>query len=179
MSAAMMRQQIRQDLASIERHRANIHARVQEFVREYLPTFPQGIYHLPERIATGKAQPSPPDLFGDQRRILQTVLAEQQSIQTQERSISKYAVEIHKKYSIPVACIVFVLVGAPLGIRARRGGMGVGFGLSIGFFLIYWAFLIGGEELADRQFLSPALAMWSPDVLIGAVGMYLTHRIIR
>ena len=51
------------------------------------------------------------------------------------------------------ACIVFVLVGAPLGMRARRGGLAAGF-LSVVFFLFYWACLIGGEQLADRGLLS-------------------------
>ena len=39
--------------------------------------------------------------------------------------IDKYWVEIHKKYSIPVACIVFVLIGAPLGVMTRKGGFGM------------------------------------------------------
>ena len=179
MSAAMMRQRIRENRARIEQHKANINAIADEFVHRYLPDFAQGTYHLPKSVRTDSARVLHLNLLADQHRTLQKILAEQQSIRIQERNISKYAVEIHKKYSIPVACMVFVLVGAPLGIMARRGGMGVGFGLSIGFFIIYWAFLIGGEELADRQLVSPALAMWSPNLLIGAIGIYLTLRTVH
>ena len=75
-----------------------------------------------------------------------------------------------------MACIVFVLLGAPLGIMAKRGGMGVGFGLSVGFIVVYWAFLIGGETLADRQFIAPWLAMWAPNLFLGAVGIILVLR---
>ena len=91
----------------------------------------------------------------------------------------RYLVEIHKKYAIPVACIIFVLVGAPLGIMARRGTFGVGASLSLGFFLLYWACLIGGEKLADRGIIDPWLGMWIANMVIGALGTYLTFRVAR
>ncbi|NUO81238.1 LptF/LptG family permease, partial [candidate division KSB1 bacterium] len=85
-------------------------------------------------------------------------------------------VEIQKKYSIPVACLVFVLIGAPLGIMSRRGGLATGGGLSLVFFLLYWTFLVGGEDLADRQIISPFLAMWSANIIVGIAGLYLLWR---
>ena len=96
-----------------------------------------------------------------------------------DRQIDQYLVEIYKKYSIPVACLVFVLVGAPLGIMARRGGFGIAATLSLGFFVLYWACLIGGEKLADRDILSPFFGMWSANIIIGIMGMLLTVRIAR
>ncbi|MFH1862606.1 MAG: LptF/LptG family permease [bacterium] len=95
------------------------------------------------------------------------------------RRINAFLVEIHKKYSIPVACLVFVLIGASLGVRAHRGGLGVAAGLSVVFFLIYWAFLIGGEDLADREIISPAVAMWAPNVLLTLIGIFLIQKTIR
>jgi len=70
-------------------------------------------------------------------------------------------------------------VGAPLGIMARKGGMAVGLGLSLGFFVLYWAFLIGGEELADRQLISAFWAMWSANILIGGAGIYVLIKSAR
>ena len=52
------------------------------------------------------------------------------------KQIGQYLVEIHKKYSIPAACVVFVLVGVPLGIMARKGGFGIAATLSLGFFVL-------------------------------------------
>ena len=95
---------------------------------------------------------------------------------TNEKRKSILMVEVHKKYSIPAACLVFVLIWAPLGILARRGGMAVGGGMSLFFFLLYWTLLIGGEELADRQIITPFLAMWSANILVGAAGLYLVIR---
>ncbi len=95
------------------------------------------------------------------------------------RQIREYSVEIHKKYSIPFACVVFVLIGAPLGIIARRGTFGVAASLSLGFFLLYWACLIGGEKLADRALIQPWFGMWSANIIIGLLGLYLTFRTAR
>jgi lipopolysaccharide export system permease protein len=93
--------------------------------------------------------------------------------------ISQYSVEIHKKFSIPVACLVFVLIGAPLGVMARRGGIGTGVLYSIFFFLVYWVGMIRGEALADRLAIPPWAAMWGPDFLVGAGGAWLVWRMVR
>ena len=99
-------------------------------------------------------------------------------IDNRAKRINEFEVEIHKKFSIPVACLVFVLVGAPLGVLIRRRGTAVSVGISLVFFWIYWMFLIGGEELADRGFISPAVSMWAPNVLFGLLGAYLTRATI-
>jgi lipopolysaccharide export system permease protein len=101
------------------------------------------------------------------------------NIETYRERIDSYMVEVHKKYSIPFACIVFVLIGAPLGIMTRRGGMGVAAGISVIFFLIYWAFLIGGEKFADRGLISPFWGMWSANFVLGILGILLTVKSAR
>jgi lipopolysaccharide export system permease protein len=107
------------------------------------------------------------------RNLFSQLSSEGQNIRSQKRQISSLSVEVHKKYALSAACVVFVLVGAPLGIMARKGGMAVGLGLSLGFFVLYWAFLIGGEELADRQLIPAFWAMWSANILIGGAGIYV------
>ncbi len=97
-------------------------------------------------------------------------------VENYKKRINKYWVEIHKKYSIPFACIVFVLIGAPLGTMTRKGGFGVAAGISLGFFLVYWAFLIGGEKLSDRDLLSPFWGMWSANILLGILGVILVRK---
>ncbi len=91
------------------------------------------------------------------------------------RRVAGLSVEIHKKFSLPVACIVFVLIGAPLGMRVRRAGPAVAF-VSIGFFLFYYLCLVGGEELANRLLLPPWLAMWLPNIVLGVWGAISTLR---
>ena len=91
------------------------------------------------------------------------------------KRIASLSVEIHKKFSLPAACVVFVLLGAPIGMRVRRAGPAVAF-LSVVFFLFYWLCLIGGEELANRLLLPPWLAMWLPNIVLGGMGLDWTLR---
>jgi lipopolysaccharide export system permease protein len=100
-------------------------------------------------------------------------------ILSQRRLINSMMIEVHKKYSIPAACVVFVLIGAPLGILARRGGLAISLGLSLGLFIVYWASLIGGEELADRLYVNAFWAMWTANFLIGGVGIGLMVAVVR
>lgn len=107
------------------------------------------------------------------------ILADFQRIGYMQNEINKYLVEIYKKYALPVACIVFVLIGAPLGTMTKKGGFGVAASISLFFFLIYWAFLIGGEKLAERSILSPFWGMWAANVLIGIAGIILTYKTVK
>jgi lipopolysaccharide export system permease protein len=126
---------------------------------------------------TGQRPPTPRDFRPEQKRAIDLVRARQHEALITQRQISSFRVEIHKKFSIPVACLVFVLVGAPLGMLARRGGLAAGF-FSVVFFIFYYLCLVGGEQLADRLLLSPWLAMWLPNMILGALGIYLTTRAI-
>jgi len=107
------------------------------------------------------------------------VLSHYRRIINEQDNINKYNVEIHKKYALPVACIVFILIGAPLGVMVKRGGFGVAASISLFFFLLYWIFLIGGEKLAERNFFSPFWGMWSANILLGAAGIFLTYRSVQ
>ena len=93
--------------------------------------------------------------------------------------INSFMVEVHKKYALPVACIVFILIGAPLGVMVRKGGFGVAASISLFFFVIYWAFLIAGEKLADRNVITPFWGMWSANILLVIAGILLTSKTVQ
>jgi len=90
---------------------------------------------------------------------------------------SGFEVEIQKKYSIPVACLLFIFVGCPLGIITRGGNFGMSAAISLGFYIVYWVFLLGGEKLADRGFIMPEISMWIGNIVIGFIGLILTYRV--
>ena len=94
-------------------------------------------------------------------------------IENYEKTNNKFKVEIHKKFTLAIACILFTLVGAPLGILVRNGGMTIASGLSIAFFLIYYILLIWGEQLADRNLLNPGLGSWLPNIILFVSGMII------
>jgi lipopolysaccharide export system permease protein len=105
--------------------------------------------------------------------------AAQNALRWERQRADRYRVEIYKKYSMAVACVVFVLIGIPLGLSVRRGGLGVVGVLAVGIFLFYWVTLVQGEKLADRGLLEPAVGMWAANVLIGGLGLYFLARETR
>ncbi len=97
-------------------------------------------------------------------------------INAADKRAGQFRVEYHKKFSIAFASLIFVFLGAPLGILARRGGVRAGF-ISVSFFLFYYLCLVGGEQLADRQLLHPWLGMWIANIVLGALGLYFVLRV--
>lgn len=137
-------------------------------------------------IFTGRTDFPPPDsvdartYFNLSRNFLSQhsgdlrILADRKA--SLQRSISRYRVEIQKKYSIPFACIVFVLLGIPLGLSTRKGSAGIALGVSLLVILAYYLFLIAGEQLADRRMMPAFLSMWLPNIILGVFGAVLTIR---
>ncbi|MFH1689603.1 MAG: LptF/LptG family permease [Candidatus Eisenbacteria bacterium] len=121
----------------------------------------------------------PEEVRADRSRMLRGAESDLRAEASAARQMRRLEVEYHKKLSIPFACVVFVLVGAPLGIRSRHGGIGIGAGTGILFFLIYYLFLVGGEQLGDRGLVPPFWAMWAPNVLFGGLGLFLTLSVSR
>lgn len=106
-----------------------------------------------------------------------SIVATANMIESIKSRKNQYIVEIQKKYAIPVACLIFILIGAPLGIVIRKGNFGISAILSLGFYIVYWIFLIGGEKLADRNIVSPYVGMWMANILIGLSAIILTLRV--
>src|SRR5581483_11729686 len=88
-------------------------------------------------------------------------------------------VEIHKKFAIPFACVVFGVLGLPLGITNRRGGRSSGFSMSVAIILVYYIMINNGEQLAASGRLQPWIAMWAPNLILLALGIYLLGRANR
>jgi lipopolysaccharide export system permease protein len=125
----------------------------------------------PATQAERRAQQNVKNPAEQQMYALETIMRRITGLESQ---ISRYKVEIYKKYSIPFSCLIFVLLGAPLAIRSGKKGMTMSISFSIVFFLVYYVFLITGEKLADRRVLEPWLAMWLPNiVLLGIAGLLL------
>ena len=113
------------------------------------------------------------------KTIKNIIRSNTQRVEFNQDQINSYWVEVYKKYALPFACIIFVLIGAPLGVMVRKGGFGVAASISLFFFLLYWAFLIGGEKLGNRNMLPPFFGMWAANILIGIAGTILTIKTVR
>lgn len=140
----------------------------------------------PPPAAAATARPLPPSagipataggmagLPPDQRINLAKLNADQSRLLR-----NRYDVEIQKKFSLAAACIIFVLVGAPVALRFPRGGVGLVIGVSLFIFAVYYVGLIGGEALSDRGIISPFWAMWATNVIMTVIGLVMTLRMGR
>ena len=81
--------------------------------------------------------------------------------------------EIHRKFSIPVACLVFVLIGIGLGVTSRKDGRLASFALGLMVIFTYYVIMYGAEAMAKGALVSPHLAMWLPNILLGLAGLTL------
>lgn len=139
-----------------------------------------GEVNAPAPVAdAGNAPRSRPGAFapdGTTRSVTQSTKTNAEREESFRLQAIKYRVEIHKKYAIAFACIVFVLVGAPLAVRFPRGGVGMVITASVLIFAIFWVSLIGGETLADRGYMSPAMSMWLANIILLPLGILLVSR---
>lgn len=87
--------------------------------------------------------------------------------------IAEFMVEVHKKFSIPFACVLFVMIGAPIGMLTRKGNIGLAAIIAIVILTLYFMAIIQGEKWADRMVISPFLGMWGINILLFIVGSLL------
>lgn len=84
-----------------------------------------------------------------------------------------YEVEIQKKFALAAACLFLALAGAAISIRFPHGGLALVVGASVILFSVYYVSLVAGEALADRQVISPLVAMWMANAFLLAVALLL------
>ncbi len=100
-----------------------------------------------------------------------------------DRTLQIFAIEFHKKFSIPFGCFAFAVLAFPLGRFAKRSGRSVGFGLGLFVAIIYWSLLVGGQTIGvQNPQSSPALMMWLPNIVVlagGVVLIALRRRVLR
>ena len=92
------------------------------------------------------------------------------------RDLRSTLIEIHKKFALPFACLIFVFLGLPLGSTTRKGGRTSGFTISIGIIVVYYVLITAGEEIARDGRISPFLGMWGPNLLFIALSVFLFLR---
>jgi lipopolysaccharide export system permease protein len=89
-----------------------------------------------------------------------------------DRTLQNYEIEFYKKFSIPAACLVFVIFAFPTGLLTRRAGRAVGFGIGLLMSTAYWSMLIAGQTLGGNNPQFPAvLAMWYPNAVVLLLGL--------
>ncbi|MDR3301140.1 MAG: LptF/LptG family permease [Spirochaetaceae bacterium] len=98
---------------------------------------------------------------------------------TQNRDLLIYRLEFYKKFSIPFGSFAFIFLAVPLGLFAKKSGQAVGFILGIIISVVYWAFLLGGQNMGMRLGVSPFWCMWLPNILAFGIGLIMCINRVR
>jgi len=81
--------------------------------------------------------------------------------------------ELHRRFAIPFACVVFGLVGVPLGIAPARAVRSRGFAISLAVIFAYYILLSAGQGLAEQGTVPAWFGLWAPNLIFGALGALL------
>ncbi|MEF8816211.1 MAG: LptF/LptG family permease [Salinibacter sp.] len=183
--------QLLETLDSLKAQRASkyqtLYERVQARISPSPPDSAAADTSAPPPVATTHSSPylALADVADDTRRsvvapAIQNARSAQSALQNTRRDtewqgqrIRSYQVELYKKFSIALACFIFMFVGAPLGLALRRGGLATTGAVALGIFMFYWITLVQGEKLAERGFFPPWLGMWIANLLMSGAGLWL------
>jgi len=99
-----------------------------------------------------------------------------ESLHADVKFIKRYEVNWNKKFTLSVACLVFFLIGAPLGAIIRKGGLGTPAVISILFFVIWYVISLSGEKLVEENLISTVAGMWASTYILLPVGIFLTYK---
>lgn len=122
----------------------------------------------PKEIALHQKKPEEMS-FAELKRFIDVLRSEGQDV-------SMYRVRLYQKISLPLASLIFVLIGAPLGLRPHRSSSAMGLGLSIVIIFAYWVMIHYMTILGDNGTMSPAAASFLPNLIAGTIGLILISR---
>lgn len=92
------------------------------------------------------------------------------------KSLAKHKLEWHRKFTLSVACLVLLFIGAPMGALIRKGGFGMPIFIAILFFVLYHVISMSGEKIAEGGVISPLTGMWLTIFVLSPIGLFLTSK---
>ncbi len=99
-----------------------------------------------------------------------------ESLLAEAKNLKKYEAERYKRYTLPLACLVFFFIGAPLGAIIRKGGLGTPAVISVLFFLFYYVITLSGEKFAKELIISVPMGMLASTIILFPIGIFLTYK---
>ena len=95
---------------------------------------------------------------------------------SEQDMIRRHEIELHRKFTLSVACLILFFIGAPLGAIIRKGGLGMPIVVSSLAFIIYYIVGTMGENAAREQEIPIWLGMWLSTLIFLPVGLFLTAK---
>ncbi len=106
----------------------------------------------------------------------QVVDDKQISFDNEQIKVNRHMMEMHRKFSLPVACMVFFFIGAPLGAIIRKGGLGTPIVISVLFFIFYYVIDTFGAKMAREGVWPVWCGMWLSTTVLLCIGSFLTYK---
>jgi lipopolysaccharide export system permease protein len=107
--------------------------------------------------------------FGELKKYLKTFPKE-------DEQYYSALIELHKKFSIPFACLALGILAVPLGVHSESAKRSTGLGMGMIFFLFYYLMLSAGSVFGEAGVYPPTIGMWVPNVVMGGLGVFLLVR---
>ncbi len=163
MSSVDVWEMIEEQRKSLDRRKASHREDIRKLERRYIGEYIEAsgaVWGDGYELATAELAETFAELRTEQERNITS------------RSLQINLIEFHKKFSIPFACLTFVVLAFPIGLRTRRSGRAVGFIVGLGVSTFYWGLIFAGQTVGTEHQNVPAfLAMWFPNILVVAIGV--------
>jgi len=124
---------------------------------------------LSASIAGGKGTPSK----GSKEMSLFELAREMKDVNPEKAVFRELLIEFNKKFTVPLSCIIFGLLGIPFGVTRNVSGKSRGFVIGIFLVMTYYVLQLSGEALGETGKISPVLGAWAPNIILGSLGVYL------
>ncbi len=114
--------------------------------------------------------------MSEARSVSETLVSRTEEYKTYQKNIRRYIIELNRKFTLSVSCLILFSIGAPLGAIIRKGGLGLPVVMSIIFFLIYHIISTIGEKSGREGTISPVTGMWIAIFVLAPLGAFLTYK---
>jgi len=132
-----------------------------------------GSYDINLNLSESERDKGGPVVKNSREMSLPELIRESNTPGLKKTVLKDYIIEIHKKFTIPFSCIIFGIIGIPLGITKHRSGKSRGFIIGFIVILVYYIVQLVGEALGETGILSPATGAWMSNVILGIIGVFL------
>ena len=113
------------------------------------------------------------------KRVKQDYEFRSYSMEDDRKTIRMHAIEMHKKFTLSFACIIFFFIGAPLGAIIRKGGLGTPLVLSVFLFIIYYIIDNSGYKMARNDKLAVWQGIWLSSAVLFPLGLFFTYKAVN
>ncbi len=99
-----------------------------------------------------------------------------ESLVAEARNLARYEAERYRRFTLPLACLVFFFIGAPLGAIIRKGGLGTPAVISVLFFVFYYVIDLSGDKFAKELIISIPMGKLASTIILLPIGVFLTYK---